>query len=255
MTAGTKNDDSARINIWTQDPKVLFDPRYITEIWPQARMTYAQKINATARLILIVSVGMGAYTGQPNPLFIGAITLACVMVLYNIHVTKRGRAAAQEGLANRDDEGAEGGDGANGANGGIQSSKEELAQILKTEFHPVQPHNPYGNLLVTDVANDPQRRSAPPAFNPDVRADILAASEAGLPDAGMARAETKTHFGDVANQHILDSASLQFYSMPCTQTVNDQGAFAQFLYGSMGSCKDQLYNCNYSANNGVPGGI
>jgi hypothetical protein len=48
----------------------------------------------------------------------------------------------------------------------------------------------------------------------------------------------KQLFGDLGEQFEFDQSMIQYYSTPNTKVVNDQGAFADFLYGDMPSCKD-----------------
>ena len=42
---------------WLKDPTILFKNDKITQIWPYEEMTYNEKLNATTRFIILVSVG------------------------------------------------------------------------------------------------------------------------------------------------------------------------------------------------------
>jgi hypothetical protein len=47
-----------------------------------------------------------------------------------------------------------------------------LESVLKTEFKEGNKKNPFSNVLLTQISDDPERKSAPPAFNVDVDPDI-----------------------------------------------------------------------------------
>ena len=41
---------------WLENPNILFDKNYITEIWPSDDMTYTEKMNSLSRLIIFLSL-------------------------------------------------------------------------------------------------------------------------------------------------------------------------------------------------------
>ena len=47
----------------------------------------------------------------------------------------------------------------------------------------------------------------------------------------------KQLFGDLGEKFGFDQSMWQYYSTPNTKIPNDQGAFADFLYGDMPSCR------------------
>jgi hypothetical protein len=47
----------------------------------------------------------------------------------------------------------------------------------------------------------------------------------------------KQLYGDLVDNYDLDNSMMQFYSMPNTRVCNDQGAYAEYLYGNMPSGK------------------
>jgi hypothetical protein len=49
---------------------------------------------------------------------------------------------------------------------------ETLEEFLKADFEPNTKTNPFANVLLTDIGDHPDRKSAPPSFNPDVYEDI-----------------------------------------------------------------------------------
>jgi hypothetical protein len=47
-----------------------------------------------------------------------------------------------------------------------------LDNVLKSEFKEGNKKNPFSNVLLTQIGDNPERKSAPPSFNVDVDEDI-----------------------------------------------------------------------------------
>jgi hypothetical protein len=114
-----------------------------------------------------------------------------------------------------------------------------LKEELDKHFSPTTPANPMSNVLLTDIEDNPDKKSAPPSFLPEVYGDINSATKnmvkndhEDFPDMD------KRLFGTLGENFDFDTSMRQFSSTANTRIVNDQGAFAQFLYGNMPSCKD-----------------
>jgi len=115
-----------------------------------------------------------------------------------------------------------------------------LETVLKSNYYDSDRTNPLGNVLLTDIGDEPDRKSAPPAFNPDVYDDINSSAKKAIqrlnPDI---KNINKQLFGDLwQNYEFENSAMRPFYSTANTKVTQDQGAFAQYLYGNMPSCKE-----------------
>ena len=86
--------------------------------------------------------------------------------------------------------------------------------------------NPFANVLLTDLG-----KPRPPACSYDKVKDTV-----------------KKHFNTGLFQNATDiyereNSQHQYYTMPVTTTLPDTGAFANFLYGGMKSCKEAGVNC------------
>ena len=85
----------------------------------------------------------------------------------------------------------------------------------------------------------PDMKPAPPSFNPRVYENINKASKKTVQFLNPGIKNTnKQLFGDLADNWEFDWSMRNFYSMPNTRVTNDQGAYAEYLYGNMPSCKD-----------------
>ena len=113
-----------------------------------------------------------------------------------------------------------------------------LESILRTEFHPTTKKNPFGNVLLTDIADNPNRKAAAPSFNPDVYDDITSSVKKQTQMLNPDIINTnKQLYGDLYDSYTLDNSMMRFYSTANSRISNDQGAFSNWLYGQMPSGK------------------
>lgn len=118
------------------------------------------------------------------------------------------------------------------------TNPETLEAYLKSDFEPTNKKNPLGNVLLTDIADYPTRKAAPPSFNTEVYEDINNSTKKMIQSLNPEIKNTnKQLFGDLGEKFEFDQSMWQYYSTPNTKIPNDQGAFADFLYGDMPSCR------------------
>jgi hypothetical protein len=104
---------------------------------------------------------------------------------------------------------------------------------------PVNKKNPLGNVLLTEIMDNPTRKPAPPSFNTEVYEDINVTTKKMVQSLNPSIKNTnKQLYGDLGEQFEFDQSQWSFYSTPNTKIPNDQGAFADYLYGDMPSCRD-----------------
>jgi hypothetical protein len=88
--------------------------------------------------------------------------------------------------------------------------------------------------LLTQINDEPDRKAAPPAFNPDCDEDITKNVKRAVQMMNPGIKNTnKQLFGDLWQQFQLDQSNRVFYSTPNSKICNDQGAYAQYLYNNM----------------------
>ena len=109
-----------------------------------------------------------------------------------------------------------------------------LEKVLKTEFKEGNKLNPFSNVLLTQIMDDPERKSAPPAFNPDVEVDITKSVKKAVQfmNPGIKNTD-KQLYSSIWDEFELTQSNRAFYSTPNTRVENDQSAFAQFLYNDL----------------------
>ena len=219
------------IQFWTNEPTILLNKDYIFELWPTPNMSYNQKLNAITRLIAILTILGFAITMSVKILFVGVATIAAIFALYKMQKQKITPQILAEGFSNEVT--------MSNIYGDTTTNPVTLESALKTDFKMGNKKNPFSNVLLTDIADDPQRKPAPPSFNPDVDEDIVRSTKKMVQELnpGIKNAQ-KQLFGDLYNNFELDQSNRVFYSTANTKVANDQGAFGEFLYGYMPSAKE-----------------
>jgi hypothetical protein len=215
------------IQFWSNDPTILFNKDYIFELWPTTSMCYEQKLNSISRLIILLTILGYILTMSKRVLAVGAITLLVIFILFNMRKQK----VTKDMLEGFD----------------IKPSNENksvfdktivnpvtLDAVLRTEFKEGNKKNPFSNVLLTQINDEPERKAAPPSFNPDVDEDITKNVKRAVQMMNPGIKNTnKQLFGDLWQQFQLDQSNRIFYSTPNSKICNDQGAYAQYLYNDM----------------------
>jgi hypothetical protein len=217
---------------WINEPAILFNKDYILQIWPTSKMSYEEKLNAISRLIIILTILGFILTMNKDMLLIGAVTLIVIFAMYKMQkqkITKDTLNSSKEGFSGIDVKNQE----------ETIINPDTLKSYLKSEFMPVNKKNPLGNVLLTEIMDNPTRKPAPPSFNTEVYEDINVTTKKMVQSLNPSIKNTnKQLYGDLGEQFEFDQSQWSFYSTPNTKIPNDQGAFADYLYGDMPSCRD-----------------
>ena len=217
------------IQFWTNDPTVLFNKEYIFELWPTTEMCYEQKMNAITRLIILITILGYVSTMSQRILVIGFLTLAVIFALFKMRKQKLTSAMVQEGFSDN-------------ISPSVLKQKPKsitnpvtLETVLNDEFNEGNKRNPFSNVLLTQINDDPERKSAPPSFNVDISEDITKNIKKTVQMLNPGIKNTnKQLYGDLWQNFLLDDSNRVFYSTANTRIEpGDQGAFAQFLYNDL----------------------
>ena len=217
---------------WFNDPIILLNQESILQIWPTQQMNFESKLNAISRLVIFMSLLGFIFTRNLNLIIIGIVTLAIIFTLYKLR--KQSIVKFKEGFS---------------VNPSIQPSIQQslapmttnpvtLESVLRSEFHPTTKKNPFGNVLLTDIADNPNRKAAAPSFNPDVYDEITSSVKKQTQMLNPDIINTNNQlYGDLYDSYTLDNSMMRFYSTANSRIENDQGAYAKYLYGQMPSSK------------------
>jgi len=228
--------------IWINDPTILFNKDHILDLWPTQNMCYEQKINAITRLVIIITILGYIFSMSLRILIIGLVTLCAIYILYKMKkptITKGEK--MKEGFVVHGNE-------VTGLfnNSSTITNPVTLDTIIKTEFKEGDKKNPFSNVLLTEIMDSPERKSAPPAFNPDIDEDITKYVKKSVQSMNPGINNTnKQLYSSLWDNFELDQSNRVFYSTPNTSVVpGDQSSFAQFLYGEMPSAKESTIEGN-----------
>lgn len=222
----------------------IMNKEYLTEVWPNNSMTTERKLNAISRLIISLSILGFLFSGfNLRFLLIGIITLLIMVLLYRYKKFEPyTNLDASQTMAVHDESTPI--STVDYETGRVKlDANTSLKPYLQQEFHPVGRKNPMGNVLLTEIMDNPDRKSAPPAFNPEVYDEINSATKKAVqrmnPDI---KNTSKQLYGDLASNFEYDLSMRNFYTMPNTRVTNDQGAFQEYLYGGMKSSKSSDFD-------------
>lgn len=222
------------IQFWSNDVTILLNKEYLFELWPVATMCYEQKLNSVTRLIILLTVLGYILTMSTRIVAVGGLTLLGIYFLYAMRKEK----LTKDMLENFEVQGNE-------ITGMFDKKPKSyinpvtLDDVLTTEFKEGNKKNPFSNVLLTQIHDEPERKAAPPSFNVDVDQDITknVKKSVQMMNSGI-KNTSKQLFGDLWQNFELDQSNRVFYSTANTRVMNDQGAYGNFLYGNMPSSKE-----------------
>jgi hypothetical protein len=234
MNKNKKTNNNSSDMFWLNNPSILLNKNYVFEIYPTQKMCYEERLNAITRLIIILTI-IGALITMSIPIiFIGVITISCIIVVYKLRknnktITENYENSVKPLLSPVKLSG--------------ESSKiinpETLETFLKKDFEPTNSKNPLQNVLLNEITYNSTRKSAPPSFTTQVYEDINNSTKQLIQELNPTIKDTnKQLFGDLKDNFDFDQSMWSFYSTPNTRVANDQSAFADYLYGDMPSAKE-----------------
>jgi len=193
---------------WLENPNILLNKNYITEIWPKDNFDLARKLNAITRIIVLMGI-LGYYLTKSPFIPVSAIVSLIVLVI----IFKSKNKIINEGFTHEMD----------------NNNSPNLKEILKKEFTMPTQKNPVMNVLINEYTDNPTRKPAAPVYNEDVHQQM------------NQKAKSKTDkrlFKNLGDNISFENSMRNFYAMPNTEIPNNQKDFALFCYGNMPSCKD-----------------
>lgn len=225
------------IQFWSNDFTILFNKNYLFDLWPTSKMCYEQKINSISRLIILLTILGYILTMSTKIIIVGVLTLIIIYILYSTRNQKLTKQMLESFDVNIQDNPMSIVENNNQSSSIINPVT--LDSVLRTEFKEGNKKNPFSNVLLTQINDDPNRKAAPPSFNVSVDEDIIKNTKKSIQMMNPGIKNTnKQLFGDLWQNFQLDNCLRVFNSCPNTRVANDQGAYGRFLYGFMPSGKE-----------------
>ena len=222
---------------WIYQPTILFDKTQAMKFYPISDMTYEEKLNALTRFVIIVTILGFIFSQSFNQIIIGFLTISILIALYfyrkNKIIEEKKNKNKTEGFNNLSNSNS------NSNSDSDSNLSIELKQLLKEQYYNINKNNPFGNVLLTEINSNPDRPAAPPSFNPQVVDKINSSVKKQTQMLNSSINNTnKQIYGDLYENYNLDNSMMRFHTTANSRVTNDQGAFAQWLYGNMPSAKE-----------------
>ena len=207
-------------NIWFNDPSVLLNKNDMNQLWPTENMNRNQKINAITRLIIILSILGYLLTNTINFFITGFVTLGVIVFLYHAkdsQSSEENNMDSKEGFTNP-----------------------QVYNALKSNFTNPTKKNPFMNVLLPEIKDDPTRKRAAPAYNKAVEKNINNETEdfvvSNFDNDPKIKKKLFSNLGD--SFEFEQFGQYNFFATANTRIPNDQKSFADFCYGDMISAKE-----------------
>ena len=200
---------------WFSNPKVLVTMNRIFEIFPSRNYTLARKLNSLVRLAIFFSLVMYVLKKDTKYFVVPVIVMALTWLIHY----KQGSFTASENDTKKDSPMT-----ANTPTN--KSSNKPMPPVESGCLLPTK-DNPFMNPPFQDYGND---KALPPK-------SCLTYNNVGLQGKVENLFETDL-YRDVSDIFGKENSQRQFYTVPGNQSPNDQGAFAQWLYGTPPTCKE-----------------
>lgn len=251
VTSEIDSDDDSKlkkdnVKFWASDPNIILDKKYVFEFFPVETMSYNQKLNSITRMVLILSLVTFIITKNMRMFIISGLTVGSIFFLHKFHTEKtiRTHLKMKEGMKTFEE----------GFDNTENDYRSNVARpISKDKFQPPTSTNPFANVMINDYDYNPNKKPAAPSSNPTVNVEIMKQAKRLVDEANPDQPDISDKlFKDLGEHLSFEQSMRQFISMPSTTIPNDQGAFADFCYGDMISCKEgNLFACSRNLNRHV----
>ena len=215
-----------KIEFWGTNPNALFDPSSILQLFPVADMSYEAKLNAISRLVILLTVVFYLIFRSYRSFFMGIITLGAIWALHysqQKESKKKKKVRFQEGFETSD----------------VVKDFLEEHDISETLFSESTPENPLQNVMLTDYDSAGNKRPAAAAYTEEAQQKVLDHTKSMIDKMNPEQPKiTNKLYRSLEDNLAFEQSMRPFYSTANTTIPNDQGAFADFCYGSMVSCKE-----------------
>lgn len=207
---------------WLENPCVLVTN--ICRFNPLSNGTFSYNMNAYTRLIIIVMIVLFAITKELNYIYIGIILIVIIIVMfYSLRNEKfQSNFGGLDGIESLPSSFPFSNLNPNDTPKNESTQQLNLAMLPRRESNfyntEVPINNPAKNVQLPELGN-------PPEYSKSTRSD-----------SDMSKFVNGKFF-QTPDQWIFDRNTIQFNTVANTSIPNDQGAFANWLYGTENNCK------------------
>lgn len=220
------------VTFWATNPNIILDKNYVLELFPVDTMTYNQKLNAITRMVIILSIISFIVTKNIRMPIVSILTIGAIFFLHKFHTEKT--------IKNQYKSNGEFNYSREGFDGIVSDLINDNTTSNTTDvFQDSTPTNPFANVMVGDYDYNPNKKPAAPSLSKKTNYKIIENAKRLVEEANPGQPDiSEKLFKDLGEQLSFEQSLRQFNSTPSTTIPNDQGAFADFCYGDMVSCKE-----------------
>ena len=185
---------------WLKDPSVLFQQDSWTRFVPTGDMTTTEALNAVLRFTVYSSVLLALATGTQSYLIAIPVVAFASIVLHQLFPNGTKLEAFFQKL--------------------MPAVFQKLAgpSPMRESFTMPTPQNPFMNVLLTEIVDNPNRPDAAPVSDKEVRAKIYKAFQ-----------QTSDIYMDTSDLFDQTQAMRTFHTLQSAKVPNDQDAFLAWL--------------------------
>lgn len=208
---------------WINDITILYNRNHILEIFPSQSFDIIRKLNAIFRFSLYYSLLVFLYNRNNTNVFYIPIVVG---ILTYIVYKKNNSIQLDDALIHS-----------------INGNKESVQDMGSSCRIPTK-DNPFMNPQLSDFGNNVKVKESCTSFdNKGIQKKIDEYFDEGV----------YKEFSDIFNNK---NSQRQFFTVPARDVPNDQGSFAQWLYGSPPTCKEgNMIDClSFRNGGGMPSG-
>jgi hypothetical protein len=189
---------------WVQQPTILFKKQELLKLWPYENMSFNEKLNATSRFVILITLLGYAILANYTILLMGVILLLIVVIIHQLYKKK-----VKESMNM----------------GGFELDQNEI-----------QSNNPMSNILLTDYVDNPDKKAAP-MFSETVEEEINRQTKNFIFENNKENKDIGNIFNNMGDNFEFEKSMRQFYINPSTTIPNGQKEFTDFCYGTLYSEK------------------
>ena len=189
------------MSFWVNEPTILFNQKYITQLWPYSYLSYEEKLNAVTRFVILMTILGYMLLNRFIIIVLGLIVVGIIVLVYK---KKEGMLFPYYGV----------------------NDQQEIEQ-----------NNPFGNVLMTDYKYNPNKKSSNQEYTPDLEQSINTKIKEFIVQENSDNNEINNLFNNVGDQFSFEQNNRQFYTNPSTTIPNKQDDFLSFCFGNLPSEK------------------
>jgi hypothetical protein len=207
---------------WADNIEVLWKDMF--DIIPRNDAMLVDRLNSIVRLSIFVGIILSIFTHTPSFLIIIPTTLLATFIYKREYIDKTVEKFTSEidPMMHRV---------STSIGGGNVRSHETVADYNALFYEPTG-ENPYMNILVNEIIDNPKRPPACKTMNKRT-------------DRALSKYFKEKLFYDIGDVFAKTQGQRAFITQPVTTIPNDQESFAKWVYGAEKTCKEGNYEACY----------